>query len=55
MYVLLLITGIAIGTVTVEPLNTFDDLQACEKAAARTDRHCEGAAKSDHTFSLPAG
>ena len=34
MYVLLLITGITIGTVTVEPLNTFDDLQACEKAAA---------------------
>ncbi len=34
MYVLLLITGIANGTVTVEPLNTFDDLQACEKAAA---------------------
>ena len=34
MYVLLLITGIAIGTVTEDPLNTFDDLQACEKAAA---------------------
>jgi hypothetical protein len=34
MYVLLLITGTMFGTVTVQPLDTFDDLQACEKAAA---------------------
>jgi hypothetical protein len=34
MYVLLLITGTTIGAVTVQPLDTFDDLQACEKAAA---------------------
>ena len=34
MYVLLLITGTTVGVATVQTLDTFDDLQACEKAAA---------------------
>jgi hypothetical protein len=33
MYVLLLITATAIGTVSVERLGTFSDLQSCETAA----------------------
>ena len=34
MYVLLLITSTTIGTVTVQQLGTFSDLQSCENAAA---------------------
>jgi hypothetical protein len=34
MYVLLLITGISVGNATAQPLDKFDDLQACEAAAA---------------------
>ena len=34
MYVLLLITATTIGTVTVQQLGTFSDLQSCETAAA---------------------
>ncbi len=34
MYVLLLITATTIGTVTIERLGTFDDLQSCATAAA---------------------
>ena len=34
MYVLLLITATTIGTVTVQQLGAFGDLQSCETAAA---------------------
>jgi hypothetical protein len=34
MYVLLLITATTIGTVTVQRLGIFSDLQSCETAAA---------------------
>jgi hypothetical protein len=34
MYVLLLIAATTIGTVTVQRLGTFSDLQSCETAAA---------------------
>ncbi len=34
MYVLLLIAATTIGTVTVQRLGTFSDLQSCEKAAS---------------------
>jgi hypothetical protein len=33
MYVLLLITATTIGTVTVQRLGTFSDLQSCQTAA----------------------
>jgi hypothetical protein len=34
MYVLLLVTATTVGTVTVQRLGTFNDLQSCGTAAA---------------------
>jgi len=54
MYVLLLITATTIGTVTVQQLGTFGDLQSCETAAAEQLAIYASAAKADNAFSLRA-